>query len=126
VTIARDARLIYDGDCGFCIRSAQWIGSKWPPGPQVVAWQSLDDPALLAVGLNQQDVTEAAWWIDEDGRLSRGHRAVGKALLRADGAYALIGRLLLAPPFSWTAALAYRLIARFRHRLPGGTPACRI
>jgi len=32
--------------------------------------------------------------------------------------------LARTPPFSWIASLAYRWIARNRHRLPGGTPAC--
>ena len=35
-----------------------------------------------------------------------------------------MGQLLVTPPFSWAAALGYTLIARFRHRLPGGTAAC--
>jgi hypothetical protein len=34
------------------------------------------------------------------------------------------GFLLATPPFSIVAALGYNVLARYRHRLPGGTPAC--
>ena len=37
-----------------------------------------------------------------------------------------LGVLLDTVPFSLLADLGYRLIARFRHLLPGGTPACRV
>ncbi len=42
------------------------------------------------------------------------------------GPWAVAGRILLAPPVSWVAPLGYRLVARYRHRLPGGTPACKV
>ena len=32
----------------------------------------------------------------------------------------------IQPPLRWLAPYLYRLIARNRHRLPGGTPACAI
>jgi predicted DCC family thiol-disulfide oxidoreductase YuxK len=38
----------------------------------------------------------------------------------------IAGRVLLLPGVSWIAARAYRSIARNRHRLPGGTPACQL
>lgn len=125
MTETNETRLIYDGDCGFCTRSAQWISSKWAAGPKIVSWQQLGDQELLALGLTQRDVAAAAWWADENGQLHRGHRAVGKALVQAGGPYGLLGRVLLIPPISWVAAAGYRLVARFRYRLPGGTPACR-
>jgi hypothetical protein len=33
---------------------------------------------------------------------------------------------MLLPPFSWGAAVAYRVIAANRYRLPGGSPACAV
>ena len=36
------------------------------------------------------------------------------------------GALLLAPPVSWFARPGYWLVARYRHRLPGATDACRL
>jgi predicted DCC family thiol-disulfide oxidoreductase YuxK len=114
--------LIYDGDCAFCSSSARWIEERLPLGYPVVPWQSLPD--LDAVGLDQREVEEAAWWIDVDGTPRRGHEAIGRALVAIGGAWSLAGRLLLVPPFSWVAAPVYAWIARNRSRLPGGTPAC--
>ncbi|MGH9170291.1 MAG: hypothetical protein ACRD0Z_05400, partial [Acidimicrobiales bacterium] len=36
------------------------------------------------------------------------------------------GRALSVPPLRWLAAAVYPVVARVRHRLPGGTPACRV
>jgi len=115
--------LIYDGDCAFCQRTARWIGRRLPEGTPVVAWQDTD---IAALGLDADDVTTAAYWIDDDGRRHRGHRAIARALRVAGGAWALIGVLLVVPPISWLAAGVYRLVAANRHRMPGGTEACRL
>ena len=116
--------LVYDGDCGFCTRSADWIRRRLPGDVAVVPWQSLDE--LGALGLSLDDVTTAAWWIDPPAAPRGGHLAIGASLVAAGGAWRLIGRGLLAPPLRWIAAPIYRRIARDRHRLPGGTDACRI
>src|SRR5438874_12910182 len=117
--------LVYDGYCSFCSSSARWISARWHGREQAVAWQHLSGAELERLGLPLADVRRAAWWIDPDGRRSRGHLAIARALRAAPGWPSLVGRILLVPPFRWLAAGAYPLIARWRHRLPGGTPACR-
>lgn len=114
--------LVYDGDCGFCARSARWVQIRLPAtcGASVAAWQSLD---LRAVGLTPTDVADAAWWVDAHGR-RRGHRAAAAALRAIGGGWAVAGRLLDLPPVSWVAAGVYALVARNRHRMPGSTAAC--
>src|SRR5205809_879923 len=77
---------------------------------------------LVRLGLTLDDVRCAAWWVDRGGRTSRGHVAIARALRAAPGWPSVVGRVLLLPPFRWLAAGAYPLIARWRHRLPGGTP----
>lgn len=116
--------LIYDGDCGFCTTSARWIARRLPDDVRVVAWQSLDD--LAAHGLTVDDVTSAAWWVEPDGSPRGGHLAIGAALRAAGGAWGLVGRALLAPPLRWIGGPVYRLVARYRYRLPGATDACRL
>jgi predicted DCC family thiol-disulfide oxidoreductase YuxK len=114
--------LVYDGDCSFCSRWAQWVAGRWRGPERAVAWQQL---AALPAGLDAADVREAAWWIGADGSRSRGHLAIAYALRAAPGWPSLLGRVLLVPPFRWLARFSYPLVARWRHRLPGGTPACR-
>lgn len=116
--------LVYDGDCGFCTRSARWIEARLPLGYPVVAWQAIPD--LAALGLTEADVQRAAWWIDTDGRAHGGARAIARALIACRGAWSLVGWALLVPPISWLATLVYALVARYRYRLPGATDACRL
>lgn len=121
--------LIFDGDCGFCTTSVHWVARRFrdEADVEVVPWQrlSLDD-----YGLSHEDVALYAWWLEVTGderRKWRGHRAAGKALRACRGVWPWLGALLLTPPpLSWLWAAGYRLVARFRHRLPGGAPACKM
>ena len=115
--------LVFDGDCSFCTTSANWLEHRLPEAARVEPWQRLD---LAALGLTEHDVTTAAYWIDENGRTYRGHRAIARSLITAGGVWKPIGVVMLIPPISWLAALVYVVIARNRHRLPGGTPACKL
>ena len=115
--------LVFDGDCSFCTSSAMWLEHRAPASVRVQPWQRLD---IEDLGLTEHDVETAAYWIDEHGRKFRGHRAIGKSLIAIGGAWKPVGVLMLIPPFSWLAALGYVLVAKNRHRLPGGTPACKL
>ena len=115
--------LVYDGDCGFCTRTAEWAEARLPEGTTVQPYQWLD---LEPLGLTPDDGKRAAWWVDGEGRRHRGHRVAGHALVAMGGFWRVPGALMLVPPFSWLAAGGYALVARFRYRLPGGTPACRL
>jgi predicted DCC family thiol-disulfide oxidoreductase YuxK len=117
--------LIYDGECSFCSTNARWIAARWPGPEQAIAWQQLTVDQLEQFGLTADQLRRAAWWIDSSRRPSRGHLAIAHALEAAHGWPSVAGRVLLAPPFRWLAAAAYPLVARWRHRLPGGTKACR-
>jgi predicted DCC family thiol-disulfide oxidoreductase YuxK len=113
--------LVFDGDCAFCTTWVNRGKSILPAFPASEPWQWLD---LDDVGLTRHDVTHYAWYLVGESRF-RGHAAVA-ALLRSQRSigWRFLGNLLVTPPFSWAAAIAYALVARFRHRLPGGTPAC--
>jgi predicted DCC family thiol-disulfide oxidoreductase YuxK len=113
--------LVFDGDCAFCTTWVHRLERVLDRFPESQPWQWIDHEAL---GLSHHDVTHYAWLIVDDERF-RGHAAFA-ALLRRQGqtGWRFLGHLLVTPPFSWAAAAAYALIARFRHRRPGGAPAC--
>jgi predicted DCC family thiol-disulfide oxidoreductase YuxK len=113
--------LVYDGDCAFCTRSAQWAAKRLPPPASAKPSHSID---LDALGLTHQDVARAAWWVDADRRRWGGHLAVGKALVAAGGWRALLGHVVLVPPRLWLAKPVYGWVARNRSRMPGGSPTC--
>ena len=118
--------LIFDGDCGFCTWSADWVSRRWPPGPRTVPWQRMPPESLAAAGLTAAESAKAAWWVDSTSRAYRGHRAIAKSLIACGGVYRVIGTVIDVPPGSWLAAVIYPIVTRNRHRQPGGTPACRI
>jgi predicted DCC family thiol-disulfide oxidoreductase YuxK len=118
--------LIFDGDCGFCTASAAWIAAQWAGPAQTVPWQQLGPEGLAPFGLTTADTERAVYWVAADGAVSRGHRAVGRALQAARRRRLRVaGTALLVPPLSWLGRPGYWLVARYRSRLPGSTPACR-
>ena len=119
--------LVFDGDCGFCTSAAAWISARWPAeGPFAVPWQRLGDRGLSALGLTEQQVRDAAYWVDERGVPSAGALAVARAMAASDHkSVKLVGRSLSKPPLEWVAKPGYALVSKYRYRLPGGTPACR-
>lgn len=112
--------LVYDGDCGFCTASAR-LAERWLHLADVEPWQFLD---LASLGLTAEQCGAAVQWVDGSGRVASGERAVIAALRHAGGAWGVVGRVLAVPGIRLLASAGYRLVARHRHRLPGGTPAC--
>ena len=109
--------LVYDGDCGFCVRSARWIAARLPAAARVEPWQSLE---LEQLGLSRPEVEAAVWWLEDHGRVqrrSRGAEAIGRSLVAAGGCWTIVGRLIVHPPLAWLARPAYALVAANRHRL---------
>jgi predicted DCC family thiol-disulfide oxidoreductase YuxK len=112
--------LVYDGDCAFCTSCAHAL-AKIGPDAEIVAWQLTD---LVSLGLTEQQAADAVQWVEVDGTIRSGHRAIAATLICAPQPWRIIGRALLLPGISWAAARAYRLVAANRRHLPGGTPAC--
>lgn len=115
--------LIFDGDCGFCTTSVDWMTRTLPGMPRSIPYQWAD---LDAYGLTPADGRAMVWLVTDEEQFG-GASAIA-ALLRHQAAAAprFLGWLATVPPWSFGAELAYRLVARFRYRLPGGTPACRV
>ena len=114
--------LIYDADCGFCVRSLGWA-IKLGITCDYASWQSSD---LVELGLTEDDVTSAAWYVAGKRRW-RGHEAIACSLrtsryLPVRWVGRLLGTSLVAP----IARPAYQWIADHRYQLPGGTPACKL
>jgi predicted DCC family thiol-disulfide oxidoreductase YuxK len=120
---ASGALLIFDGDCGFCTTAVHWLERNLPAMPPSAPYQWTD---LERYGLTAHEAESKVWMV-VDGRTHGGHLAVS-ALLRHQPhpLWRFAGWMLATPPYSLLAAVGYRLVARYRHRLPGGTPACAV
>ena len=120
---SRPPLLIFDGDCAFCTTSVNTMKRLLPGMPASAPYQWTD---LASYALTTKDARSRVWLI-VDGHQFGGAAAVA-ALLRHQPNPGLraLGWLGTVPPWSWAAEVGYRFVARFRHRLPGGTPACRM
>jgi predicted DCC family thiol-disulfide oxidoreductase YuxK len=114
--------LVFDGYCGFCTRSVEWLMPRIARPVRYEPYQTAD---LASLGLTEAQAARSVWWVTPEGRRYGGAKAVGRALLEVGGAWRLVGWLTQVAPTSWAAALVYRLVANNRSRFPGTTPACR-
>jgi predicted DCC family thiol-disulfide oxidoreductase YuxK len=115
---------LYDGDCAFCTSCARFIDRHIPTSAVVTPWQFAD---LDALGVSPSEAEASAQWIDPRSggpRRAAGPAAIARLLVDAGSFWGSLGWLLDRRPVRWIAGPAYRLIARNRHRLPGGTAAC--
>jgi predicted DCC family thiol-disulfide oxidoreductase YuxK len=121
-TQGAEAVLVFDGQCGFCTRSVEWL---MPRVDRPVRYEPYQTADLGRYGLTEAQTARAVWWVAPTGRVHGGAKAVGQALLAVGGPWKLLGWLALLPPTSWLASLVYVLVSRNRRHLPGTTPACR-
>jgi predicted DCC family thiol-disulfide oxidoreductase YuxK len=112
--------LVYDGDCAFCTSSARLL-ERIGSDAEIVPWQLTD---LDRLGVTAEQAADAVQFVETDGAVLSGHKAIASVLRTAGRVWRLAGRAILLPGVSWLAARAYRLVADNRYRLPGGTPAC--
>ena len=122
-TSSKAPLLIFDGDCGFCTSAVTRLEQLLPEFPEASPWQWLD---LDEYGLTADDVARYAWVVTSRHRYA-GHLAFSALLrMQPSPAWRFLGHLIATPPVSWAAAIGYHYIAKYRHRLPGGTPACQM
>ena len=124
----RESRvLIYDGDCQFCQLSLEFGIRNLRIFPQYVAFQKINPGDF---GLTPQQVRAQIWLagkVPSQASALGGHLAAGAILkLQPSLLLKVLGWLISTPPTSWAAELGYKLVAANRHRLPGGTRACKI
>jgi predicted DCC family thiol-disulfide oxidoreductase YuxK len=123
MTSRETAVLIFDGDCGFCTTTANYIKKHTSTPMEIHPWQWID---LSAYGLTKEQAS-AKVQVYEDGKNYAGHAAFAKILrLQKQWWFKLLGAILVIPPFSWGARVGYHFVAKYRHKLPSGTPACEL
>jgi predicted DCC family thiol-disulfide oxidoreductase YuxK len=120
-SVAERPVFLYDGDCSFCTTCARFIERRIPTGAEVTPWQFAD---LAELGVTQAQAEEAVIWVAPGRPPAAGPVAIARLLVDAGSFWRPLGWMLDLAPVRWVAWPVYRLIARNRHRLPGGTAAC--
>lgn len=101
--------LIYDGDCGFCTRAAQWAHDHLKV--RVQPWQSTD---LVSLGLTQEQCESAVQWISPTEDSRSGGAAIAEALTHGPRAWPYLGATLSHRAVSPAVSIAYRYVAQHR------------
>ncbi|MDX1389864.1 MAG: DUF393 domain-containing protein [Acidobacteriota bacterium] len=105
--------VLWDGDCGFCRRSVEWVERHDPGRLECLPYQQA--PSTIVPDELRHELAETVHVITTDGSVLRGGRAwlfiMGEIGWRATAA------ILGVPPFVWIVELGYRLVARNRTRL---------
>jgi predicted DCC family thiol-disulfide oxidoreductase YuxK len=115
--------LIFDGDCGFCTTVSNFAVKNTKLPVRAEAWQLVD---VTKYGVTKDQTAKRVYFI-HNGKTYAANQAVAKLLaLKNNLFYKTLGYLLQIPPISWIAIPGYYLVAKFRHMLPGGTPACKL
>ncbi|MDO5053275.1 MAG: DCC1-like thiol-disulfide oxidoreductase family protein [Pseudoclavibacter sp.] len=115
------AVLVYDDDCGFCRVVLERLRRSSLVLPPVTAGSRA---ARAGLGLRPEELERAAWLLAPEGRFE-GAEAFTVLLCRQPRwGWRFAGRLLGLPGVRTLWRAVYRLTARNRHRLPGGTAAC--
>ena len=114
--------LLYDADCGFCTRSAR-LAERVLRDVAVVPLQSVD---LAALDVDAGRAGMEIPFRGRDGSVTYGADGIASALIHSGGVWAWLGRFMAAQPVRQVAGRLYRLVARHRHQLPGGSAACEL
>lgn len=116
--------LIYDGDCAFCTRAAEWTKAHVRPDATIFAYQTAD---LWALGVNPQACQRSVQWVQRPctEALTEGS-AIAAVLKSGRRPWRWVGRILEFPGVSRLADFIYRRVSANRHRLPGGSSACKV
>ena len=118
-----DGTLIYDEDCGFCVRSLRW-GLRLGVSCAHRSWQSYAD--LAEIGLNEAAARDSAWYVTER-ETYRGHEAIARALMTSTrGWVRVLGRVTGSRAMRPVASRVYDWVATHRYQLPGGSDTCKL
>ncbi|MHC5211511.1 MAG: thiol-disulfide oxidoreductase DCC family protein, partial [Planctomycetota bacterium] len=103
--------LVYDGDCGFCLRwIARWkrlTGARVRYAPYQQVADQLPD-------LSEEDFRRSVWFVEPDGRRSRAAEAVFRSLATSPGHRWPLRLYRRVPGVRPLTEWAYRVVARRR------------
>lgn len=115
--------VLFDGDCGFCASSVAVMRGRWFRA------------RVTATPFQRVDVSVHNLTVDKCGEslhvvdgvhVHTGGDAIARILRNARCPWPAVGVVLGLPGVRWVTGRVYALVARNRHRLPGGTPSCEL
>lgn len=115
--------LIFDGDCGFCTTTANWIKKNSKVALEIAPYQWTE---LGQYGLTTEEAAAKVQVVVGD-KVFAGHYCMSKLILiQPNVLLKLVGAVMVLPGLDSISARVYEWIAANRQKLPGGTPACKL
>jgi predicted DCC family thiol-disulfide oxidoreductase YuxK len=119
-----DRLVLYDGECGLCDRTVQWLLRRDRAGAlRFAPLQGETARELRARGLDITEDLNTVVFVD-DGKLFVRSRAFTRVVRYLPAPWRWGAALRVVPAF--VLDLVYRLIARTRYRLFGRLDSCRV
>ncbi|MDX3388191.1 DCC1-like thiol-disulfide oxidoreductase family protein [Streptomyces niveiscabiei] len=116
--------LAFDGDCGICQATIQWISTRAQPSVVARPWQLLDTQMTQPyVERLDREVL-----LFHDGEVSAGGADALMRVLKSSPKrrYRALATVACQPGTRVLARHVYGWVARNRYRMPGGTAACAV
>lgn len=115
--------LIFDGDCGFCTTTSNYILKRSQTQIEISPWQYVD---FTNLPVTAKQCADQVYFL-VGGVPFGGHEAFAMILKSQKNIFLkTVGSILMLKALRWITKPAYRLTAKYRHKLPGGTPACKL
>jgi predicted DCC family thiol-disulfide oxidoreductase YuxK len=115
--------LVFDGDCGFCTTTANWIKKNSRVAIEIAPYQWAE---LEQYGVTADEAAAKVQLVVGD-KVFAGHNCMAKLLLIQPNVFLkLVGAVMVMPVIEPISAKLYTWIAANRQKLPGGTPACKL
>lgn len=103
--------LLWDGQCGFCRRAAEWVGRNDTRGRfRIVPFQDAPSPPMTDA--IREASRESVHVVRTDGTVLKGGEA--SMFVLGELGWRTTAAVGSAPPFSWAVNLGYRVVARNR------------
>ena len=105
--------LLFDGDCGMCRRTVNWIGRRDKKGQvEIVEFQEVPSPPMTPP--LYEACKKAMHVVKSNGEILRGGRAFMFILEHINWGYGILPGFLSSPPMIWFVELGYKLVAANR------------
>jgi predicted DCC family thiol-disulfide oxidoreductase YuxK len=113
--------LVFDGDCGFCTTVARHFEKRSFTPLTIVPWQRAN---LASLGLTAEQTAAEVYLVTENGAFAGAECFAELMRIQGDPFHRVVAWGMRLPWIRQLSAWGYKLVAKNRHRLPGGTPAC--
>jgi predicted DCC family thiol-disulfide oxidoreductase YuxK len=117
------AIVIYDGDCAFCSSAARLAQKRIAPKLTYSPYQFTE---LAKYAITVQAAQSSLKFVAASGQVFSANFAVSQIMRSGNRFWNIVGVVVDLPIIRSLAALGYNLTAKYRHKLPGGTPTCKM